>query len=304
MAETFKARYWKMNGAGNEIVVLDLRDAPGRLDSNSAEAIAGSGVTRCDQLMVLHPVESPGTDAKIIIFNTDGSPAGACGNGMRCVTLVLHEETGATDFLLETVSGQLACHFESAAAISIDMGRPKFDWTEIPLAKAADDTRSVALDDATSGEPPLRNPSVVNMGNPHAVFWVDDLDLVDIKEVGPRLETHALFPDRANITLAHVISPTEIEIVTWERGAGLTQACGSAACATAVSAARTERSAREVTVRVPGGIIHIAWRDDDHVVMTGPAVHEHQGHVTFDRVDGTTLTVSSVVPIGDQPNAA
>lgn len=277
-----------MNGAGNDIVVLDLRALPNTLDQPSAEAIAGHGATLCDQLMVLHPPRTPGTDAYIRIYNTDGSAAGACGNGMRCVTLVLSELTGRRHFDLETEAGVLACDIDTPASITVDMQRPKFAWNDIPLKEPVDDTRAVRLNldpaapdikQTMLGE--LQTASVASMGNPHAIFWVDDIERFNLARVGPILERHQMFPERANITLATVVAPDCLRIATWERGAGLTKACGSAACAAAVSAARTQRTGRNICVQTPGGALSVAWREDDHVLMTGPAEHEHSGLVVI-----------------------
>lgn len=271
-----EARYWKMNGAGNEIVVLDLRAVPGRIDADGARALADD--EPYDQLMVIHAAQSPGTDARIVIFNRDGSTAGACGNGMRCVTRVLKEATGNDAFQLETDAGVLACNASDLAHIAVDMGPPKFAWQDIPLAEPFEDTRYIELQIGPIDAPILHSPSVASMGNPHAVFWVDDLDAVDLARVGPMLEHHPIFPEQANITIAKVKSPERIVMRTWERGVGLTKACGSAACATAVSAARTGRTGRRVETQLPGGSLMIHWREsDDHVIMIGPAKHEHSG---------------------------
>lgn len=289
MATQTHARYWKMNGAGNDIVVLDMRAFTDSINETAAGKIAGHGITRCDQLMVLRPARRPETDGSIDIFNTDGSRAGACGNGMRCVTLVLSELTGERSFNLETAAGVLACQMESADRITVDMGAPKFRWDQIPLREAVPDTRAVkisvdprALDVEHDQLRELQSASVASMGNPHAVFWVGNLSAYNLARIGPILEHHPMFPERANITLAQVLGPSEMRMATWERGAGLTKACGSAACAAAVSAARTGRSERRLTVHVPGGKVEIEWHDDDYVMMTGPAEHEHDGTVTIE----------------------
>jgi diaminopimelate epimerase len=157
------------------------------------------------------------------------------------------------------------------------MGKPKFGWQDIPLAEEFRDTRMIELQIGPIDAPVLHSPSAVSMGNPHAVFWVDDVNAYDLGRFGPLLENHPIFPDRANITLAHIVSRQHIIARTWERGAGLTRACGSAACATAVSAARLKRTDRKVTVTVPGGDLLIEWRDNDNVWMTGPVEYEREG---------------------------
>ena len=265
----------KMNGLGNEIVVADLRQKP--VPIAPAEARAAANATRCDQLMVLYPPRAGGIDASVRIYNNDGSESGACGNGMRCIADVLFKETGKDAVVFETKAGLLNC-WKGGTLITVDMGRPRFAWDQIPLAEEFRDTRAIELQIGPIDAPILHSPSVVNMGNPHAIFWVDDVAAYDLAKVGSLLEHHPIFPERANITLAKVVSRTHLVIRTWERGAGLTKACGSAACAAAVSAARTRRAGRRVTVTLPGGDLAIEWRErDDHVLMTGPVEHEFDG---------------------------
>ena len=197
----------------------------------------------------------------------------------------LSAETGRKLFTFETIAGILTAEEHADGLISVDMGVPRFGWQEIPLAEEFRDTRMIELQIGPIDAPVLHSPSVANMGNPHAVFWVDDdVWTYELDRFGPMLENHPIFPERANISIAHVTSPEAITIRTWERGAGLTRACGSAACAVAVSAARTNRTGRTVTVTVPGGPLHIDWREDGHVVMTGPAEWEFSG--TFDPATG------------------
>jgi diaminopimelate epimerase len=271
--------FTKMNGLGNEIVVVDMRDERGAVASGEARAIAQPGGASYDQLMVLHPPRARGTDAYIRIFNNDGSEAGACGNGMRCVASLLFAQSGKDELLFETPAGVLGCWKAATPGhFTCDMGAPRFQWNEIPLAEEFRDTRAIELQIGPIDDPILHSPSVVNMGNPHAIFWVDDVNAYDLPKLGPLLENHPIFPERANITLAKIVSPEHIVIRTWERGAGLTKACGSAACAAAVAAARLKRTAREVTVTLPGGDLVIEWRErDDHVLMTGPVEFEYEG---------------------------
>ena len=270
----------KMNGIGNEIVVVDLRDGAGKVTAADACAIAAK--VPYDQLMVLQPARLAGTEAFIRIYNNDGSEAGACGNGMRCVVRRLFEKTGRTAVTFETKAGLLNCWQGPAADLyTVDMGPPKFGWQDIPLAEEFRDTRSIELQIGPIDKPILHSPSVVSMGNPHAIFWVDDVNAYDLARFGPLLENHPIFPERANITLAHIVDGDHITIRTWERGAGLTKACGSAACATAVAAARLKRANRNVEITLPGGTLAIEWRErDDHVLMTGTASFEYEG--TFD----------------------
>jgi diaminopimelate epimerase len=227
--------------------------------------------------MLLHPSRTAGIAAFVRIFNNDGSEAGACGNGMRCIADLLFKETGKETATFETTAGLINC-WKAGDLVTVDMGRPRFAWNEIPLAEEFRDTRAIELQIGPIDAPILHSPSAVNMGNPHAVFWVDDVGAYDLARIGSLLESHPIFPERANITLAQVPSREHIVIRTWERGAGLTRACGSAACAAAVSAARTRRTGRKVTVTLPGGDLFIEWREgDDHVLMTGPVEYEFDG---------------------------
>src|ERR1700751_2950986 len=260
----------KMHGIGNEIVVVDLRDAPGKITAAEARAVAAR--VPFDQLMVLLRPRLDGTEAFIRIYNNDGSEAGACGNGMRCVVRRVFEATGQHAVSFETKAGLLNCWQGPAPDLyTVDMGAPRFGWRDIPLAEEFRDTRAIELQIGPIDAPILHSPSAVSMGNPHAIFWVDDVNAYDLGKIGPLLENHPIFPERANITLAAVKSREHIVIRTWERGAGLTKACGSAACAAAVAAARKRLTARKVTVTLPGGDLAIDWREtEDHVLMTGP----------------------------------
>ncbi|MDX2155722.1 MAG: diaminopimelate epimerase [Hyphomicrobiaceae bacterium] len=271
----------KMNGLGNEIVVADLRASRHVLTAAEVRAIAAAPGWSFDQLMVLHAPRTSGTDAYVRIYNADGSEAGACGNGMRCVGLIVAEETGRRDQRYETAAGSLEVKVASAERIAVDMGRPRFRWDEIPLSEPFHDTRRIELQVGPIDAPVLHSPSAVSMGNPHVVFWVDDVDAHDLARHGSLLEHHPLFPERANISLAQMTSRSSIRLRTWERGAGLTRACGSAACAAAVAAARKGLTGRKVTVTLPGGPLEIEWRGDDRVVMTGPAEIEHRGRLTL-----------------------
>ena len=268
----------KMNGIGNEIVVVDLRDSAAAVSPEEARAVASPEGVAYDQLMVLQPPRLAGTEAFIRIYNNDGSEAAACGNGMRCVARRLFEATGQTAATFETRAGLLNCWQGAAGLYTVDMGPPKFGWKDIPLAEEFRDTRSIELQIGPIDAPVLHTPSVVSMGNPHAIFWVEDVNAYDLGRFGPLLENHPIFPDRANITLAHIVDRDHITMRTWELGAGLTKACGSAACATAVAAARLKRTNRIVHMALPGGELTIEWRErDDHVLMTGTATFEYEG---------------------------
>jgi diaminopimelate epimerase len=269
----------KMNGLGNAIVMVDLRGTSRIFSPAEARTVAASPRTHFDQLMVLHDPKTKGTDAFLRIYNADGSEAGACGNGTRCVAWVVAQQTGRSDLSFETGAGLLDVHVDNRSRITVDMGEPRFQWSEIPLAEPFHDTRKIELQIGPLDKPLLHSPSVVNVGNPHAIFWVDSVDAYDLRSIGPMLESHPIFPERANISLAHVASRESLMLRTWERGAGLTKACGSAACAAAVSAARTGRTERKVTVLLPGGPLHIEWTASNRILMTGPAELEYEGWI-------------------------
>src|SRR5512135_1326097 len=283
----------KMNGIGNEIVVVDLRQDTnkGAAKIEPDEARAAAKPVPYDQLMALYPPRTPGTDAFIRIYNNDGSEAGACGNGMRCVADLVAKESGKNSLTFETTAGILNCWQGADGLFTVDMGPPRFKWNEIPLAEEFRDTRAIELQIGPIDKPVLHSPSVVSMGNPHAIFWVDDVNAHDLARLGPLLENHPIFPERANITLAQIVARDHIIIRTWERGAGLNKACGSAACAAAVAAARLRRTNRKVRVTLPGGELTIDWREkDDHVLMVGPVEFEFKSR--FD----PALSAKAVAP--------
>lgn len=261
----------RMNGIGNEILVLDLRGAGIEVTPRQARAIAQGPGLRYDQLMVLHDPRAKGARAFMRIYNADGSLSNACGNGARCVAYVLARD-GGCEFLLETEAGPIRATREAETIFTVDMGRPRLHWREIPLAHQVADTGNVALAPAVAGAP--KRFSAVNMGNPHAIFFVADPRAVDLATLGPKLEHHPLFPERANISFARIVAGDDIELRVWERGTGATKACGSAACATLVAGARAGLAKRKAIVRLPGGNLAIDWRQDDHVLMTGPVEFE------------------------------
>jgi diaminopimelate epimerase len=257
-----------------------MRGRKDRIAPAAAVAINGDPATKFDQIMAIHEPRTPGTFAYLEILNSDGSLAEGCGNGMRCVVQKLSAETGQKQFVFETLAGILTGEEHADGLISVDMGKPRFGWEDIPLAEEFADTTGIELQIGPIDAPVLHTPSVASMGNPHAIFWVTD-DVWDyaLDRFGPLLENHPIFPERANISIAQVVSPTHIILRTWERGAGLTRACGTAACATLVSAVRTKRAQRKATVTVPGGDLIVEWRDDEHVILTGPAEYEFSGEL-------------------------
>lgn len=270
----------KMNGLGNEILVLDLRADPVEVTPAAARALARPGVLPFDQAMVLYPPRRAGTAAFVRILNSDGSFSAACGNGTRCIAALETARTGAPRTLFESEAGLLDCLVRPDGKVSVDMGAPALAWQAIPLAFDIGDTAGALV----PGYEWLGPATFVSMGNPHAVFFVSDPGAVDVERLGADLEHHPLFPERANISFAHLIAPDHIRLDVWERGAGRTRACGTAACATAVAGARTGRTGREsVRVTLPGGDLLISWRESDgHVVMTGPVAHEFAGILTPD----------------------
>jgi diaminopimelate epimerase len=280
MAE--QVEFAKMNGLGNKILVVDMRGRKDPVTPEAAIALNADPATQFDQIMAIHDPRVQGTDAFIDILNCDGTKAQACGNGTRCVVQALAAETGRKSFTFQTVAGILNAQEHADGTISVDMGRPVFAWDRIPLSEDFYDTSRIELQIGPIDAPVLHSPSVMSMGNPHAIFWVDrDPMTFDLERFGPLLENHPMFPEKANITLAQVTSDASLRTRTWERGAGLTLACGSAACAAAVSAARTGRTGREVTIDVASSPsrqpLIIQWRENDHVVMTGPAEWEWSG---------------------------
>ncbi|MGD9868993.1 MAG: diaminopimelate epimerase [Hyphomicrobiales bacterium] len=269
----------KMNGLGNDFVVLDGRAAPFRPSEAQVRRIADRerGVG-CDQLIVLEP--SPeGADACMRIYNSDGGEVEACGNAARCIAQLLAAETGRSRVTIETAPAVLGAQVHGDGTVTIDMGEPRFRWDQIPLAEEFHDTTGIELQVGPIDAPVLHTPSVVNVGNPHCIFWVGDVAAHDLARIGPILEHHPLFPERANISLAQVTAPGAITLKVWERGAGLTRACGTAACAAAVAAARKKLTGRDVTVTLPGGPLRILWRDDNHILMTGPAQLDYEAEL-------------------------
>ena len=265
----------RMNGAGNKILVLDVRGASVRPAPADARAIHRAPGLDYDQMMVLADPRTAGTAADVVIFNNDGTLAGACGNGARCVADRLCRELEVSDVRIETEAGVIACERLGPWSYRVDMGPPRLDWDDIPLSRAVADTRRVDLWPDGGGPEELGPASLVNMGNPHAVFFVPNLKRIDAAELGARIEVHPMFPQKANVTFAEVIARDEVKARVWERGVGLTLACGSAACATLVAASRLGLMERKGTVRLPGGELIIEWRAaDDHVLMTGPVEFE------------------------------
>ena len=264
----------KMNGLGNDFVIVDLRGVRARMTEDAARRIADrrAGVG-CDQVITIEDQDGPFMG----VWNADGTGAGACGNAARCVGAILMAETGETAVGMETPSGFITAERVGANRIAVDMGVPKFHWKQIPLAEEIQDTRFVDIKLGPIDKPVLWGPSAVNMGNPHCVFFVDDVAAHKLEIFGPMIENHPMFPDRANVSLAEVKGRQLIRLRVWERGAGVTKPCGTAACAAVVAANRRRLTDRKVSVELDGGLLAIEWRDDDHVIMTGPYEFDYEG---------------------------
>jgi len=262
----------KMHGLGNDFVVLDARTHPIVLDEARARAISDrhTGVG-CDQLLVMEPPMRAGADVFMRIRNADGDEVEACGNGTRCVAAALMRETGKPRVVIETVAGLLEASEAGSARVTVDMGPARLGWREIPLARECD-TLHVPVSVG-----PLTDPVGTNMGNPHATFFVPDAEAIDVAALGSTLERHAMFPERANIGIASPAGKDRLRFRVWERGTGITVACGTGACAAAVAAARRGLTSRRVTVVADGGPLEIEWRADGHVLITGPAAVSFTG---------------------------
>lgn len=267
--------FTKMHGLGNDFVVIDAR-APeaGRLsvDAPAARALADrhTGIG-CDQLIVLEPAPDGTADAFMRIHNADGGEVSACGNATRCIGALLMAETGRDRVRIRTAADLLTVTKADGGLVTVDMGTPRFGWADIPLI-SDQDTLHLALELG-----PLGDPAAASMGNPHATFFVDDAEAVPLSVLGTELEHNAVFPERANIGVAEVTAPDRMRLRVWERGAGVTLACGTGACAAVANAHRRGLSARSVTVVMDGGELHVDWRDDGRIYMTGPAVTSFTG---------------------------
>lgn len=264
--------FTKMHGLGNDCVIIDARDEPIVLSEDQVRRIADRrhGVG-CDQLVLLEPPTNGDADVFLRFYNSDGSESGACGNATRCIAARLMQARQANTITLQSAAGLLPAHVDARGLVAVDMGAAQLDWRNIPLSRDVD---TLALD-LTAG--PYDGPAAVGMGNPHCVFFVDDAEAVDLAVLGPRVEHDPLFPERTNVEFVAVLDRTRIRMRVWERGAGITQACGSGACAVAVAAARRRLTERRVEVILDGGSLFIEWRDDNHVVMSGPVAFVYTG---------------------------
>ena len=272
--------FWKMNGLGNKIIVADMRDRGDNISSQAAIALAANEDMSFDQIMEVRQSSTDNIDADLHIINSDGSQAEACGNGTRCVVSWFAQRNSAENYLFNTPAGLIHASVEANGMVSVDMGMPRFGWQDIPLSEEFHDTTNIELQIGPIDEPVLHTPSVASMGNPHCTFWVsDDIYSYDLERFGPLLENHPIFPQRANITLARVCAPDHLDVRTWERGAGITLASGSSSCAALVNAVRKGFTHRIAKITVPGGEMKIEWREDNHVIMTGPTEFEFSGRL-------------------------
>ena len=264
--------FTKMHGLGNDFVIVDGRDGDLAIGGTQARAIGdrrrGVGF---DQLLILEPAKDAAADLFMRILNPDGSEAEACGNGTRCVAARVMDELGRDTLNIETVAGVLATTTGADGLVTVDMGLANLEWWQIPLAVETDTLHL----DIENG--PLRDPVAVNIGNPHMVFFVDDADAIDVAGLGPALESHPLYPERTNVEICSLSGPDQLRMRVWERGAGITQACGSGACAAVVAAARRGLTGRRVETVLDGGPLNIEWREDGRVLMTGPVATSFEG---------------------------
>jgi diaminopimelate epimerase len=270
-----RVSFRKMHGLGNDFVVLDQRRDPVRIDAAAARALADrhTGIG-CDQVLLLEAPHDVRAQVFMRILNPDGSEAEACGNGTRCIASLVAGESGRREVLIETVAGLLPASIDAAGVATVAMGEPRFGWRDIPLSREMD-TLHVDL-----RRGPLADPVCTNMGNPHATFFVDDAEAIDLAVLGPELEHDTLFPERANIGLAEVRDRQTIRFRVWERGAGITRACGSGACAAMVAAHRRGLVGERAAVLLDGGTLDIAWPGAGAVLMSGPVAQSFEG--TFD----------------------
>ncbi|MBI2717816.1 MAG: diaminopimelate epimerase [Rhizobiales bacterium] len=279
MEQVSSLHFRKMSGLGNDFVVLDGRPRPIAMDEARARAIADrvSGIG-CDQVILLEP--SGTADVRMRIWNNEGFEVESCGNASRCVADLIFDEQRKTRATIDTKGGFLVAERVGERLVTVDNGAPRFGWADIPLSEPFADTRHIELQVGPIDKPLIHSPSVVNVGNPHCIFWVKSLDVVDLSKVGPMLEHHPLFPQRANITLARVDARDRATIRVWERGAGLTRACGTAACAVMAAGFRLRMIDARCRVSLPGGDLLMERRDSDgHILMTGPASYDFEGEL-------------------------
>lgn len=276
--------FLKMHGLGNDFAIFDARIFPVPMDSATARAVADRrrGVG-CDQVIVMEPAKN-GAAAFMRIFNADGGEVEACGNAARCVAYLMMAERETDHVELASAGGPLSCTGTGAQSVTIDMGAPRLDWREIPMAQAVD-TLSFALPVEGFRDAALTSASAVSVGNPHCILFVDDAENAPLTTLGRAIETHPWFPARTNVEFVQVLDRRNVRMRVWERGAGVTRACGTGACASAVAASLRGLTGRDVTVALDGGNLRIQWREsDDHVLMTGPVSFSFGGEVSLEHL--------------------
>lgn len=269
--------FLKMHGLGNDFAIFDGREGVPLYLSTDAIRRLGDRHTGIgfDQMVIIDPPKSAQANVFMRIFNNDGGEVGACGNVTRCVADILMRETGRSEVVIQTVAGQLRAVRAGAGRVCVDMGKVRLGWQDIPLSHEQD-TLSLSLSEGL-----LKSPVAVNVGNPHAVFFVQQLEDVPLEKLGPMIETHPLFPQKTNVEIVRIDSPVAVTMRVWERGVGITRACGTGACAVAVAAARRGLTGRKVRVTLEGGILDIEWREsDDHVLMTGEVAEVFSGTIS------------------------
>lgn len=271
-----KNKFIKMHGLGNDFAIFDGRAEKIELSPETIQKIGdrrtGIGF---DQMVIIDPPKSPDTDAYLRIYNNDGSEVGACGNATRCIAKLLIDETNKELVVLETRAARLEAAMKNGK-VTVDMGNVYLEWQQIPL-KQEQDTLSVAVEEGV-----LKHPVAVNVGNPHAVFFLQNKEVEDVplEKLGPKVENHHLFPEKTNVEVAHVVNRGRIKMRVWERGVGITKACGTGACAVAVAGARKDYTSRKVTIELEGGELDIEWREsDNHVLMTGTVAEVYRGEI-------------------------
>ena len=272
-----------MNGAGNRFAIFDAREAgdfvltPAQVKTICEPGSPAMGEKGADQLIILRAPKSDEADIFMEIWNRKGFEVDACGNATRCAAWLFMTEADMDRCTIETNDGLLHCERAGDFQVAVDMGPPRLDWSQIPL-KEPMHTHHIDVKLGPIDNPVLSNPGAVSMGNPHCVFFVEDFETVKPEKAGPMIEFFPLFPEQANVGFARVDAPDRIRLKVWERGVGMTLACGTGACAAVVAAHRQKRASRRVTVEVDGGELHIEWREtDDHVIMTGPVELEGEG---------------------------
>ena len=257
---------YKMDGLGNDFIIFDKRKKSISLSKDEIKKISNRNNIGCDQVIFID--QDKNSDAFLEFFNSDGGQISACGNGSRCVAYLLMKESNINKIKLRTKAGILGAELNKNNLVSINMGQPNFDWNKIPLSKKMDNKNLGIKINNIQGEEIIGGFSL-SVGNPHVIFFVNDFDQFNIKEIGPRIENHNYFPEKCNVTLANIKNKNHIKVKVWERGAGLTKACGTAACATAVSGAVLKFNERFVDIEFSEGILNIDWKENNNIYMTG-----------------------------------